>query len=117
MRLHELVAELRQGQRLRISEVGAIQPLEPEEMLPAGRMKLEHFDGPQERNARRWWSKPLTDAQILAYWNRIVLKFVQHRDGDTIFAIVTPTDGLVWEDGKYVDVYAGEERKKVEGVA
>lgn len=85
MRLHELAAELRRGQRLRISEIGAVEPLEP------GSEKLQ--EGPQEPGCRRWWTPALTDAQVLAYWNRIVLKYERFKGGNEIFAIITPTDG------------------------
>ena len=110
MRLHELRDILRPGQRLRISEIGAVEPLQPEEMLPGGNKKA--MEGPQEHGLRRWWTPPLTDAQILAYWNRIVLKFERPRGGKEVFAIVTATDGLEWKNGRYVDIY---ENKSTEG--
>lgn len=85
MRLHELRDMLRPGQRLRISEINAVEPVEPGCSKPA--------EGPQESGTRRWWTPALTDAQVLAYWNRIVLKYERFKGGNEIFAIITPTDG------------------------
>ena len=82
MRLHDAVRELAPGQRLRISEITAVAPLAPEER-PAR-------DGIQVEGLRRWWTPPLTDAQMLAYWNRIVLK--KETRGNTIYLIVTTSD-------------------------
>lgn len=85
MRLHELARKLRPGQRLRISEITAVEPLDPEDERPR--------DGLQEKGTRRWWTPPLTDAQILAYWNRIVLKMERPAGGKVVYAIITTTDG------------------------
>ena len=114
MRLHELVKMLRPGQRLRISELSAAEHLAPEEMLPGGNKKPQ--EGPQEHGMRRWWTPPLTDAQMLAYWNRIVLKYERPRGGKEVFAIVTQTDGMIWKDGRYVDIYHAEGEKKEDAV-
>lgn len=67
--------------------VNAVEPLEnPHE---------KDSEGPQEAGTRRWWTPPLTDAQILAYWNRIVLKYERPKGGKEVFAIVTVTDGAM----------------------
>ena len=86
MRLHEVAELLRRGQRMRMSEIGAVEPLEPG--------NDDSPDGPQENGTRRFWTPPLTDAQLLAYWNRIVLKMSRPRGGNTVYVIVTHTDGL-----------------------
>lgn len=94
MRLHEAAALLRSGQRLRMSEINAVEPLDPKDERPA--------EGYQEAGTRRWWTPALTDAQILAYWNRIVLKLVRLHGGNEVFVIVTPTDGAAAMKGEAI---------------
>ena len=76
MKLHELAAKLKRfpGMRLRVSEFAAY------EITPEGELK-------------RFWTPPLTDAQVLAYWGRGVIRVERPEDGAEVYAIITGKDG------------------------
>lgn len=81
MKLHELAAKLKRfpGMRLRVSEFAAY------ETTPEGEMK-------------RFWTPPLTDAQVLAYWGRGVIRVERPEDGAEVYTIITGKDNEATED-------------------